>query len=295
MKKYNVSKEFGFWSKFKPPMNKLILPVAQLITNQMYKCLKRKREITFEKVKTTNFSAFLIKSKREENSSTCLIYFHGGAFIYNASNYHYLSTCKYVENLGCDLLMVNYSLSPKHRHPEQINQCESALIYASENYSNLLIGGDSAGGFLAIKTALKACNLKIKVGAVMLIYPVVDNKMQTASMKEFYDTPMWNSRCNKKMWRWYYGGENLEESLLDINLPSSFPPTYVETAQFDCLNNEGLIFAENLKKAGCKVVVNQTKNTMHGFDAVDCPTTQKAFLERIEFLKNIQKIEKTDL
>ena len=44
------------------------------------------------------------------------------------------------------------------------------------------------------------------------------------------------------------------------------PPAYIETAEFDCLHDDGILYAEYLKKAGIEVTLNKTKGTMHGFD-----------------------------
>ena len=64
------------------------------------------------------------------------------------------------------------------------------------------------------------------------------------------------------------------------------PPAYIETAEFDCLQDDGILYAEKLRKAGVEVTLNKTKGTMHGFDIMQkAKTTQLALAERIEFMK----------
>ena len=64
------------------------------------------------------------------------------------------------------------------------------------------------------------------------------------------------------------------------------PPAYIETAEFDCLHDDGILYAEKLREAGVDVVLNKTKGTMHGFDIVQkAETTQRAIDARIEFMK----------
>ena len=41
-------------------------------------------------------------------------------------------------------------------------------------------------------------------------------------------------------------------------------------------------FANKLRKEGIDVILNETRQTMHGYDAVDCPITEEAILNRIE-------------
>lgn len=63
------------------------------------------------------------------------------------------------------------------------------------------MGGDSAGGNLAIAVTLMAKRRGLPLpNAELLIYPVTDRRMETESMKKYTDTPMWNTRLNAKMW-----------------------------------------------------------------------------------------------
>ena len=66
-----------------------------------------------------------------------------------------------------------------------------------------------------------------------------------------------------------------------------FPPAYIETAEFDCLHDDGMLYAERLQRDGVDVTLNQTLGTMHGFDIVQsAKTTKQALLARIQFMKN---------
>ena len=64
------------------------------------------------------------------------------------------------------------------------------------------------------------------------------------------------------------------------------PRAYVETAEFDCLHDEGIAYAEALRAAGGEVTVVETEGTMHGFDIAErAPTTVAAVERRIAWLK----------
>jgi acetyl esterase len=123
----------------------------------------------------------------------------------------------------------------------------------------------------------------------MLAYPVTDAEMCTDSMKEFTDTPKWKARDNERMWQ-YYCGEDQElrqqASPMHAAIPDKMPPTYIETAQFDCLHDEGILFAQRLKEAGADVEINDTKGTFHGYDdALDAEIVRKNVERRIGFLR----------
>jgi len=66
------------------------------------------------------------------------------------------------------------------------------------------------------------------------------------------------------------------------------PPAYIETAEFDCLHDDGILYAELLRNTGIEVTLNETKGTMHGFDiATKAPTTLAAMEQRIAFMKRM--------
>lgn len=64
----------------------------------------------------------------------------------------------------------------------------------------IMIAGDSAGGNLAAAVTLMARDNKLfRPCGQMLIYPVIDRRMKTLSMRKYTDTPVWNSRLSEKM------------------------------------------------------------------------------------------------
>ena len=68
---------------------------------------------------------------------------------------------------------------------------------------------------------------------------------------------------------------------------AGLPPAYIETAEFDCLHDDGILYAEKLREAGVAVTLNETKGTMHGFDIVEkAETTKIAVAERISYMKH---------
>ena len=62
------------------------------------------------------------------------------------------------------------------------------------------MGGDSAGGALAAACTLRSREEgKSDICFQMLIYPVLDARMKTESMKKYTDSPVWNAHLSKKM------------------------------------------------------------------------------------------------
>ena len=75
----------------------------------------------------------------------------------------------------------------------------------------------------------------------------------------------------EKMWQYYLKGKGRQErkkaSPIDNELPDELPKTYIETAEYDCLHNEGIAYANKIKSIGTSVIVNETRGTFHGYDS----------------------------
>ena len=135
----------------------------------------------------------------------------------------------------------------------------------------IFIGGDSAGGNLAAAVTLMARdrNYPLPTG-VLLIYPVTDRRMKTASMKNFTDTPVWDAKLNRTMWQCYLGENEPQPaeyaSSAEAKSLKEFPPAYIEVAEFDCLHDEGVAFCERLKKSGVATEFHEIKGGCHGYE-----------------------------
>lgn len=288
--KYPIDKSFGIYSAFTPPLSRALIAFASVFQPLLPK--KFPRGVDVKKIASEGVKGVLVSPAGCAGKLPCLVYFHGGGFVFNSGGYHYKNAAAYCLGAHCKVMFVDYPLAPKHKLPQISAACMAAYraVYrmAEEwgvDADRIAVGGDSAGGFLAADLALRAVEEGVAVPVfAMLIYPVLDRRMSTPTMRQFTDTPMWNSRLNKKMWRYCLDGEYLTPS--ERRDLSSFPRAYIETAQYDCLCGEAEEFAARLKEQGVEAEYNPTSGTMHGFDiAVNSPITGAVLAQRTEALK----------
>lgn len=272
--RYPVDRSFGIFSRFSPPFGRGIFVLARAALSLVP---KGSRGVSVRRVTVAGkvpVRAFLISPKGEKRKLPCLVYFHGGGFVFKAARYHYRNAAAYART-GCRVLLVDYRLAPKYAYPVPNEDCFAAYAWAAEHAAELAIdparlavGGDSAGGCLAADVIFRAHRAGLPAPRFfMLVYPVLDRRMQMQSMQAFSDTPMWNARLNKKMWQ-YYLADGQYRSPAEEGDFSFFPPTYLETAEYDCLHDEGVAFAEKLREQHVPVTVRETSGTMHGYDIV---------------------------
>jgi len=308
MAKYPINKNFFPYTHLYPQINKLTLPFINFCLRLMPKHLRSDSDISIRQIKIPTskkqqISAYLFEPKMSANiDSPCLIYFHGGGFVLHAAPYHYALAKNYAIKTPCKVLFVCYRLAPKYPFPVPVEDCYSALNWLVENSCKLkvdknriAVGGDSAGGNLAACVSIMARDRNLTdLCGQMLVYPVIDRRMTTESMKKFTDTPMWNSKLSQKMWKYYLKNStaNLAYACpIEFCTLGNLPPAYIETAEFDCLIDEAIDYAAALKQANVNVTLQQTNGTMHGFDIVlKSPITIESIESRISFLQDCFKL-----
>lgn len=304
MKKYAIQKEFAKYIEVPMPIYKCALPISNLILAVVPFCIFSNRSVKvkhkwLKSFDGKKFKVLIYEPVNSSDNAPCLIYYHGGGFVLKAYFGHYSVARKYARSTPCKVVFVDYRLAPFHPFPTPARDCFEAYKWVIENAEALKIDkdriavdGDSAGGNLAASVAMYALDhYDVQPCFQMLIYPVIDRRMITESMKLFDDTPIWDSKLSKKMWDWYLPKVTEEElpyvSFLEAPSLKDLPEAYIETAEFDCLRDEGIAYYNALRNAGVKAELHKTKGTIHGYDIEQGNATVQGCLKRR--LKRLQK------
>lgn len=300
---YPIHADFKKYEKFNPPLNPFILPIMQKFMSVLIDQEKSDHEIDVIRlsipVDNGEIKALLYSPIGIAVNSPCLIYYHGGGFVLPAAPSHFHWAREYAKQVGCKVLFVDYRLAPKYPFPipsEDSFKAYTWLLDHALEYSidvnRIAVGGDSAGGELATVVCLMAMDHLIKIPcAQMLIYPVTAHKLETQSVKDFVDTPLCNSRDLEKYQTYYAKNEKAGKweylSPFDSEKLDQMPPTYLETAEFDCLRDCGILYANKLSSLGVVTVLNQTKGTIHGYDInLKSEIVKESIKHRIKFLQS---------
>lgn len=287
----------------KVPYNKAVIRGANLYQMLSFRLTGVPAEVTHRTVTLQGHKGFVFKTDIFEPTGRnealpCLIDVHGGAFSYKAAGYQKKLACAYAARANCRVLFPDYHLAPKYPYPAAYQDILALYRWALEHAKELRIdreklglAGDSAGGSLAALV----CNRYEQEGLQrpclqMLVYPSTDLWMRSDSMQRFADAPVWNAKNSERMLQYYCGNLKAEEidaaSPLYNSLPQIVPAAYVETAEYDCLHDEGISYAEKLRSAGADVTLNETKGTIHGYDsALETKIVQENLKRRVLFLK----------
>ena len=302
--KYKISKQFFPFSLFKPPINEKFLNLA-VPHMKAPRYIFKDSELHISRHLVTSFDGekiecLLFSPKGIPENAPCLIYYHGGGFVLPAADYHYRYSMLYAKEIGCKVLFVHYRLAPRYPHPVFFEDCYSSMCWIYENAEKLGIdprrigvGGDSAGSTLSVGVCMMARDRHhpIKLAFQMLPYPFLDARNNSESCKKFTDTPMWNSTLSSRIAPMTRVDRDnptyVYYSPVEADSFEGLPPAYIETAEFDCLHDDGILYASLLRGAGISTRLNETRGTMHGFDiAQRAPITKAALKARIEFMKD---------
>lgn len=309
--KYNIDPELSLIAKLKMPGKPKLLPLMNKVIRS-FKC-KSDDKVTVKKAKLHGYegaelSAYVIEPRRIENADNplpCLVFFHGGGFVLKASGGHYKIAKEYAYRLPCKVVYVDYRLAPEFPFPTPAEDCfatyQWVLKYADKlgiDKNTVFIGGDSAGGNLATAVTLMARDRKLLMPkGVLLIYPVTDRRMLTASMQNFTDTPVWDAKLSRMMWQCYLRDtvpEPLEyASPVEAKSFKNFSPTYVEVAEFDCLHDEGVNLYEKIKATGVSTELHEVKGGCHGYETATNSLLVRACMDcRIAWMRKITEVNK---
>ena len=303
MPKYKISKEFFPFSHFTPPISESFLAMAvPYMKTPKYVFKDKELEVSRHELESydgARIESFLISPGSLEDNAPGLIYIHGGGFVLAAAGYHYKNAMRYAKEVGCKVVFVNYRLAPQNPHPVFFEDCYAAMCWTYDNaqalgidISRIGIGGDSAGATLAVGVCMMARDRShpVKLAFQMLPYPYLDARNNSDSCKKYTDTPMWNSTLSSRIAPMTRADRSRPDyvyySPVEAENFEGLPPAYIETAEFDCLHDDGILYAEKLRDAGVEVTLNETKGTMHGFDIVQkAKTTKAALAARIAFMR----------
>ena len=213
-------------------------------------------------------------------ATAALVYLHGGAFCFGSPQHEHGRALRIAAELGIVVLSVKYRLAPEHRFPAGLDDAFDALLWVADNSleldidpSRIAVGGASAGGCLAAGLAIRARDRSGPVVAgQMLIYPVLDDRLSTASMNNFDDAPIFSPADCRHMWKIYLGEGRVAipaecAPARAANL-EGLPPACIIAAEYDPLRDEAIDYAARLLRIGVSVELHCVARAVHGFDVL---------------------------
>ena len=203
------------------------------------------------------------------------------------------------EAVGAVVVSVDYRLAPESPYPAAADDCYAALRWVTGSArelgvdaARLAVFGGSAGGGLAIATALRARDLGgPAIRLLMAVYPMVDDRHETPSSRELADLGgfVWDRAFNVEAWEWYLAGRPADAYAAPARATdlTGMPPTFVDVGELDLFRDEDVAFASALLAAGVPTELHVYPGAFHGSEAMvpDAELSRRIVATRLAALR----------
>ena len=207
----------------------------------------------------------------------CLIFIHGGGWIVGDLDTNERTLRVLAKKSGVRILSVDYPLSPENKFPIGLDACVAVVRWVRDNgrewgldSDHLAVGGDSAGGNLALATALDLRDagddwLKF----ALLVYAAVSADSNTDSHRRFGNGEFGLASDGMKFfWSQYLTDESERNDPRAVPLLANMkklPPTYLITAGLDALSDDSHSLEKILQTENVQVEHRIYPGVIHGF------------------------------
>lgn len=189
-------------------------------------------------------------------SGAVILYLHGGGFVAESRAVHEPFLAALCREAGGRALMVDYRLAPEHPFPAALDDSFAAwefLLSSGVDPGRIVIAGDSAGGNLAVNTALRARDEGTpQPAALLLISPLLDLSFSGGSMRRNDGVdPMFRASSVRALQTYYGAGMDPEDPRLSplFGRLSGLPPTLVLVGSSELLLDDALRFGARVPGA----------------------------------------------
>ncbi len=245
-----------------------------------------------------NLRVRVYKPKDTTRGYPAVMWIHGGGHIYGAPEFDEAFNLRMVEEIGCIVVSPDYRLAPENPYPADVDDCFATLKWLANKEVNglpvdterIAVGGVSAGGGLAIATALKARDAGgPKLCFMLPIYPMLDYRNNTISARQITDTRVWCHEANAVSWKMYLGDLQNVPAYASPAMAtdvSGLPPANIVVGTLDPFRDEDIEFAQRMMDAGIPVELHVVPGAFHAFDMFGTPLSEETLCGHITALKN---------
>jgi len=185
-----------------------------------------------------------------------VIYYHAGGFVFGSLTSH-RALCSYLAQFcGARVLNVDYRLAPEHPAPAAHDDALAAYQWAlDQGYaaSAIALMGDSAGGNLALSTAVRARNLGLPLpAAIVALSPALDLASEGAS-HHTVDDPFITRELMGFFNAMYVPGGDVRSPKVTPFYSADLqglPPVQLQVGNRERLRDDAMTMAARLKAAG---------------------------------------------
>jgi epsilon-lactone hydrolase len=217
-----------------------------------------------------------------------LLYFHGGGYNAGSPRTHRELAARLLQASRIPVLLADYRLAPEHSAPAAVDDAVTAYRWTQRNgipASRIVVGGDSAGGGLALAllNRLSRSN-KEQPAAAVFLSPWLDLTLSGATMTTNAELdPLTTYKDLQRAADLYTA--RLDAAHLDVSPlfsdPRGFPPLLIHVGGREVLLSDSTRLAKRADDAGVPVELKVWEDLWHVFQgwAADLPEARDSLAE----------------
>lgn len=261
-------------------------PMSAALRREIAEQQSRSRFYAVSREDGSQFRVLVRQPKMKSDNAPVVLWIHGGAYWTGSSEWIFQNLANQLAD-RCLTVAPDYKLGP---YPSGINDCLTTLQWIMDNAvslgvdtDKLIVGGDSAGGAMAIAVCLYCRdNNGPKIALQIPLYPMMDYRMILPSARD-NNAPAWTSADNRRAWNAYlanvgndvpvYASPALETDYKGL------PPCITIAGSIEVFRDETEKYVRDLEAAGVWVKFKEWPGAYHMFD-VQAPESRYAYEAR---------------
>lgn len=199
-----------------------------------------------------------------------ILFLHGGAFNIGSIESHKEYAARLGQAADANVLLIDYRLAPEHPFPAGLDDAVAAYQWLGiQGYDsrNIAIAGDSAGGGLALSTAMRLRDSGSSLPACLcLMSPWTDLTMSGDSVKENATTDiMLNALWTRELANKYAGPDGLANPLASPHFGNykDLPPIITHAADDEILLSDARRLTQKALEAGVDATLEEFCGVWH--------------------------------
>jgi acetyl esterase/lipase len=208
---------------------------------------------------------------KDASGDHVVLWCHGGGFAMGSSRSHKGLASQVANIAKVAAVIPDYRLAPEHQHPAALDDCVTAyhsVVREGIRPDRVILAGDSAGGGLAVATAMRLREQGAQMpSGLLLLSPWVDlaNRGWSHGAKANRDPFLTSSGLSVRA-KQYLGEGSSNLSILDSDL-RGLPPAFIQTGEAEVLLSDSTALAERLGASGVPVSLEIWPDMFHVFQA----------------------------
>ncbi|MEU9332916.1 alpha/beta hydrolase [Streptomyces sp. NPDC048290] len=232
----------------------------------------------------------VVRRPGASGAAPCVYFIHGGGMIVGDRSTGAAAFPEWIERFGVTVVSVEYRLAPEHPHPAPVEDCYAGLVWVAKHAAEIgvdpervLLAGGSAGGGLAAAVAL-LCRDRggPRLVGQLLNCPMLDDRDQTVSSRQYEDALVWNRQHNVVGWTALLGAAKGIDGVSPYAAParatdlSGLPPAFIDTGSAEVFRDEDVDYASRIWAAGGQAELHVWAGGFHGFGMIREATLSRA-------------------